>query len=110
MTRERTPTPWGIERGRDTLWIGPMRPDGNKVAIIVFYMHYGPDYTDEHNTRQVANAEFIVRAVNSHDDMLATLKAVRKEARKNRPDPDTIFQAADEAISRAESTALSGQT
>jgi hypothetical protein len=60
-----TPTPWGIERTRYGLWVGPMRPDGNKVDGIVFHMSYGVEYTADHNKRQDANAELIVAAVNA---------------------------------------------
>ena len=72
-----TPTPWGIERTRDTLWVGPMRPDGIKVASIVFSLHCGPDYTDEANDQERANAAFIVKAVNSHTALVTALRAAR---------------------------------
>ena len=74
MTEKHTPTPWGIERTRDTLWVGPMRPDGIKVESIVFYLHCGPDYTEDANARAKANAEFIVNAVNSHTALVAALE------------------------------------
>jgi hypothetical protein len=124
MTRERTPTPWGIERTRHGLWIGPMRADGMKVDVIVLHLNYGVDYTDEHNTRQDANAEFIVRAVNSYDDMLAALVSLTNSADGLSFREEAIravvgntnwrvlrehIEQARAAISRAESTALSGQ-
>lgn len=117
---EHTPTPWGIERTRDTMWIGPMRPDGHKVASIVFYVHRGPDYIDEHNMRAEANAEFIVNAVNSHDEMLAALKDAKDTIHAcDAGDPTTetgwanddlldVWKACDAAISRATGQAGEG--
>lgn len=64
------PPPWGIERTEYANWIGPMRKDeSGKVAEIVCSI-------DRHQLtpaalgRNDANADLIVRAVNSHEALI----------------------------------------
>jgi hypothetical protein len=60
---KHTPGPWGIESDKFSLiWIGPMRPDGIKVADIVVRLDHGSDYRPEYNARQEANAKLIAAA------------------------------------------------
>jgi hypothetical protein len=71
---QHTPGPWGIERTNDTNWIGPLRTSGDgKVAAIVCSTDregLRPDVL----ARNDADAAFIVRAVNAHDELVAALK------------------------------------
>jgi hypothetical protein len=43
---------------------------------------------------------WVCRAWQQYDDQLNALKAIRKEARKGRPNPDIIFQEANNALAR----------
>ena len=63
MTKH-TPTPWFAE-APDKLQIRTLQPTLNDVAAVA-------------SSR--ANAAFIVRAVNAHDDLVAALEVVRRSA------------------------------
>lgn len=62
LLRNTTPGAWGIEHCPETLWIGPMRPDGIKVDEIVTSLDHGGYYIPEYNARQAANARLIASA------------------------------------------------
>jgi len=47
-------------------------------------------------------AELILHPVKCFDDLVTALYAIRREARKSRPNPDEIFALADAAIAKAE--------
>ena len=55
---------WGIERTHTKAWVGPMRPDGQKVADIVTVFDVGLAYSDYFRDKSNANAAFIVALVN----------------------------------------------
>jgi hypothetical protein len=57
-----TPGPWGVERTSERLWIGPMRPDGAKVAVVVCGLDHSKDYLPAYNERQEANANLLAAA------------------------------------------------
>ncbi len=57
---DHTPTPW------ETDWSGQIRQAGGEELFIA---DFGPNEP---------NAAFIVRAVNSHEEMLYALKAIRE--------------------------------
>lgn len=58
-----------------------------------------PEYGQVAACEFAEDAAFIVRAVNSHDDLLAALKGIRA----HRPDhADNAWDAVDEAITKAE--------
>ncbi|TXH41517.1 MAG: hypothetical protein E6Q97_37590 [Desulfurellales bacterium] len=79
MNNAFTYGPWGIEIGRDTLWVGPMRPHTElarqlgrtaKCDEIVASFEHGEDYTQEHNRVAMANARLVAAA----PEMLAALE------------------------------------
>lgn len=92
---EHTPTPWKTgHRGDNTLAIYGR---SNKTPISVFHDEGGefPEYFDK--KRKDANAEFIVRACNVHDDLVAALEGVIRIA-----DRKTVeFDAAHAALAKA---------
>lgn len=112
--KKHTPTPWGIngthklfdEQDEDSLII---RADGMWVAVVT------PDANDHVRLGKEevqANAEFIVRAVNSHEELLESLKACVAMMDYEDADPAeqfkhsnwTGYKAAVAAISKAETT------
>ncbi len=68
---KHTPTPWQLAVGRYILAkVGPPRHERGTVEIAV--LAKGDDWEEE----QEANAALIVRAVNSHHEMLEALKTI----------------------------------
>lgn len=95
-----TPTPWGIERTRNTNWIGTLREDGKVDEIVC--------QTDRCELRPEslavndANARLIVRAVNSHDAMRRALEFIaawEPSAGREEPGGMSIIDAIDTARS-----------
>ena len=68
MKPQHTPTPWNY----DSTWALIMGPKGEEIGAI----HAGStkDGARVRTLEAKANAEFIVRAVNAHDDLVALLK------------------------------------
>ena len=90
MSAGHTPTPWhvaGTSRIR-----AEMTPLNDLIA-------------DVHWRNRDANAEFIVRAVNAHDDLVAALRGAREwlPPIANRPALKTALAAIDAALAKAES-------
>lgn len=71
---KHTATPWGIERDSSTLWIGPMRSDGKKINEIVTSIDADPTLKPEVLQRNEADAVFIVKACNNHDELVKALQ------------------------------------
>lgn len=67
MSAARTPTPWGIEHTPDRIWLGPMRPDGVKVAEVINFWDTSASYRKDVVERREADVAFIVLACNSFD-------------------------------------------
>jgi hypothetical protein len=90
MNNERTPLPWSLG-GKATI----------RSANVPRYIA-----TLENNSERAANAEFIIRAVNSHDDLVAALKGCRGLVRALTGADDDIANAAiryaDAALAEAE--------
>jgi hypothetical protein len=63
---QHTPTPWNVVYGFD-LWVSS--PKTNQFVAEVVYDEDKPQSVEELE----ANAEFIVRACNNHDDLVGTL-------------------------------------
>ncbi len=100
---QHTPTPWTIQAGCTDMYIGPLTGDGSFKMInpvvcrinldkLALYSHHGKHNgsrqrlsKDEAQTVQ-ANAEYIVRCVNSHDQLLAALKEAQETLLHNRID------------------------
>jgi hypothetical protein len=57
-------TQCGYEITDSTIYIGPMRADGRKVADIICTIDWDVTYTDEAQKRRIANAESICEAFN----------------------------------------------
>lgn len=71
--REHTPIPWTVDpEFEDQAVIGP---DGVQVADCSITCH--PKFGKRNDVINAANAEFIVRAVNAHDDLVKALEAAR---------------------------------
>lgn len=94
--RGNTPTPWVIERNEKSAWIiilgtrqdGDNRPsDGNGYLFHLNCAEH-PDAVmfSPFLPEQEANAAFIVRAVNTHDDLVAALRRVQSELELMRDD------------------------
>ncbi len=85
MTQKHTPTPWEVS--------------------YYDYDNNGPIYCIENVTRSTtpeehkANAEFIVRACNAHDDLVEALKYSRKFIPHNHPDKP--WEEIDAALAKA---------
>lgn len=93
-----TPTPWkvGEDESNPEMITGPTNDDGsfNYVAEI-FYSKSPYDMTPT----EKANAEFIVRACNAYDDMLAALK---KFWEGGDTDDEELYATVRKAIEKAE--------
>jgi hypothetical protein len=73
MTASHTPTPWVVEKNSVNAENGSVVSIAECGLSAPGQSWSGTDYsTREH---QAANAEFIVRACNSHDQLVAALKA-----------------------------------
>ena len=62
MSKAITAWPWGIEQAAETLWVGPLRPDGEKVEQVVVALNYDAELTTAAKTRQLSNALLIAAA------------------------------------------------
>jgi len=69
---EHTPTPWHTEPGDIPGTLSIRGPNGQAIAS------FGNQRRWLSTTEVVANAEFIVRACNAHDDLLAACKAAHR--------------------------------
>lgn len=91
MTQNHTPTPWTIETVQTSVGfvykIGPFPWIGDKVNHACIYV----DYNNNAPTLK-ANAEFIVRACNAHDDLVDALEAVL-EAYRDQMSQEYDFRA-----------------
>lgn len=65
--KAHTQGPWGIERTRDTNWIGPLRVSGKCASIVAFTDREG--LTKEALRRSDANAAVISAAASYYDAM-----------------------------------------
>lgn len=68
---KHTPTPWKVSEGLDDTSVTIRQDNGEFHRPVAEIWYNGDDPS--------ANAAFIVRAVNSHADMLAALKAIKAE-------------------------------
>ena len=50
------------EQAAETLWVGPLRPDGEKVEQVVVALNYDAELTTAAKTRQLSNALLIAAA------------------------------------------------
>lgn len=72
-----TPTPWSFKTDRTTGDCG-IYADGTGIFVEVFSDIRSAG--ENSRAEALANAEFILKAVNSHDAMLAALKALQVQA------------------------------
>ena len=75
--RKHTPIPWAISDVGIGFEIEAL-VDG-KLSIIAQTQQLRPNDRDVNHTERKANAAFIVRAVNSHDALVAALKELLEE-------------------------------
>lgn len=93
---KHTPGPWGIEQTDTANWIGPMRPDGVKIAEIVADTDRD-GLTDEAMERNDANARLIAAA----PELLEALEVLFDEwMHFGRPSTETM-EKAESAIAKA---------
>ena len=86
MATKHTPTPWHVGRKFNGVLIGGhphaaweiIGPSPVRMGVAVCILPF-EDLTDDSKAECVANAAFIVKAVNAHDALVAALKAVRDE-------------------------------
>lgn len=88
MTVSHTPTPWAVEKNSVNAENGSVVSIAECGFSVPGQSWSGTDYsTKEH---QAANAEFIVRACNSHDQLVETVrKLLREVGDKGRPNVRT---------------------
>lgn len=111
MDAKHTPGPWevtGISQDTGSVSIGQrdlriVIADVTNAAsfgdMLEGAMRRGGGRLDHRDARtQLSNARLIAAA----PDMLEALRAIRKEARKTKPDPDEIWTLAQDAIAKAE--------
>lgn len=74
-TNKHTPTPWKS----DGYWIRQSGPNGTRMVADICYTgpHHTPadEYPESCRIVDKANAEFIVRACNCHDELVEALQA-----------------------------------
>ncbi len=97
MKTTHTPGPWGIEKTRDTLWIGPLRKDGTKIDVIVASIETDSSYIEEAIAEREANAQ----AISALPDLLEACKAMLAYGSLERR-PRRVLQLAEAAIKKAE--------
>ena len=68
---KRTPGPWKVRR--NIIYVDWFSPNGEEYDKYI--ARVDPDVQAETYAEMKANAEFIVRACNSHDELLAACKA-----------------------------------
>lgn len=91
---KHTETPWNIFRNEDGIdHIGT----GTRKVVAFPWNKFEND--DEVNVEDEANAEFIVRAVNCHEELLAQLISARGFIPKNQP---VVRNNVNAAIAKAE--------
>ena len=75
-----TPTPWKLTHKIDPTAVSAVTATGQFEAVIANCGGWSSNCNDPEAQRdeQVANAEFIVRAVNAHDALVKQLSLVRK--------------------------------
>ena len=110
-TQTTTPTPWQLCNTRPD---HPKTDPDNRLLIVpndpslgasIAQMPYNGD--DDLKIKSYANAAFIVRAVNAHEELVATCQALISELRwtsKNGqfPGMDKVIAEADKALAKAE--------
>jgi len=81
MTSKHTPTPWDVHEfgSFDTFEIHPAQDENGEIVIA----DLGDDTEGPATTRE-ANAECIVRACNSHDELVEACKALCDELHNGR--------------------------
>jgi hypothetical protein len=96
-----SPLPLGIERTGDYNWIGPLRENG-KVDDVWFHNERGDLLTKEASDRNDERADLIVKAVNSHDELVTTLNQARAWINGgNERKPKILMARIDAALSLA---------
>lgn len=98
---KHTPLPWRLYEGDDYISVGTTDPSDPLILDTIGQRSNDPDRPED---EQVANAEFIVRAVNSHDDLLAVCRAVLdRHSYQGTGEPwPALFEAARAAVAKAE--------
>lgn len=103
MPPEIPPRPWGVEIGENHLCVGSLV--GSEVDEVVFYLNYDAK-SGAHQPSEQARANFIVNAINCHDELLAALMAVLNCFHSSPPALTlSALLMADAAIKKAETTA-----
>jgi hypothetical protein len=84
-----TPTPWNTNSPDETLILGP------DFQVVATTFQDEEDYQANHDNRY-EDAQFIIKACNTHDELVEALKAVCRETTKGR-----VFRIAEAALAKA---------
>lgn len=99
---EHTPTPWGRGKtGPDQIMILGDKGSGNYVCHIQIAQCGGGAIARAMEPERKANAEFIMRAVNSHDDLLAALNGLLEMSSACTTDVEVIENVRRREVARA---------
>jgi hypothetical protein len=79
MSAQHLPTPWSFESGADNSGDDPDNTLGSIMGAAPLNYHIARVWSDIGAAE--ANAAFIVRAVNAHDELVAALRDVLRIAR-----------------------------
>ena len=97
MTPNRTPLPWKIDGGKGKDGDLYIWPDGDYIGGHAIATVHG-----EIQEGAIGNAAFIVRACNSHEQLLAALKETQDAWRKTGQPVNKIWELGNAAIKKAE--------
>ena len=99
---QHTPGPWTIwpDADSDQLAVGPER-GGVAICDVVITNGIGVN-TESTRATGYANADFIARACNCHDDLLAALAEIKRSVCERPGETDVLYDICYEAIAKAE--------
>ena len=109
MMNEHTELPWKVTQYHDNeslICIDSTIPDANGITHQICGLEKGKAASDFLEiTRHLVNAEFIVRACNSHKDLLAACEEIAERTKSGNPRKefllDLIQEVAEAAITKA---------
>ena len=87
MTTQHTPTPWKVLQAGDPSGVPRVTSDKGGVAVICVNRYMGEKGP---SAEESANAAFIVRACNAHDELVAALRELLWTEQFDDDDPRLI--------------------
>lgn len=102
MTKSNhTPTPWHVIEGNKSIYI--CNPKGTPIAELNLYIGDSGFITKDKNG--IANADFIVRAVNCHDELVDVLNLLNKEVYLQDKTSNSTFKRMQNILAKAKGEA-----